>query len=255
LKISIITVSLNSSKTIRETIESVLRQTHKNIEYILVDGNSKDETCEIIESYEQIFKKNGMDYIWISEKDSGLYDAINKGIQMASGDVIGILNSDDYFFDNNVLFDIAEKFNIELVDCIYGNIVYIDPNKDNKVTRRWVSKTFKKGLFEKSWTPGHPTFYCKKELYENYGLYRTDFKIAADVELMYRFLEKHCLRSLYIDRYMVIMRQGGVSNQGIMSTVTITREMQIAITENGGKFNIFKYLLYKCLKIKQFITK
>lgn len=255
MKISIITVSLNSSKTIRETIESVLRQTHKNIEYILVDGNSKDETCEIIESYEQIFKKNGMDYIWISEKDSGLYDAINKGIQMASGDVIGILNSDDYFFDNNVLFDIAEKFNIELVDCIYGNIVYIDPNKDNKVTRRWVSKTFKKGLFEKSWTPGHPTFYCKKELYENYGLYRTDFKIAADVELMYRFLEKHCLRSLYIDRYMVIMRQGGVSNQGIMSTVTITREMQIAITENGGKFNIFKYLLYKCLKIKQFITK
>ena len=255
MKISIITVCFNSSKTICDTIDSVLKQNYKNIEYILVDGNSKDNTVEIIKKYETIFRKNGMDYIWVSEVDNGIYDAINKGIKMATGDIIGILNADDYYYDDHVLADIVKKFDNQLIDCIYGNLIYIDSNQNNRISRRWVSKEFKKGLFEKSWTPAHPTFYCKKELYIKYGLYRTDFKIASDVELMYRFLDKHYLRSLYIDRYMVIMRQGGVSNRGIASTITITKEMKIAINENGGKFNIFKYLIYKCLKIKQFIKK
>lgn len=255
LKISIITVCFNSSKTIPDTIESVLKQTYTDIEYILVDGNSRDNTMEIIKKYEADFFNKGMNYRYISEKDNGIYDAINKGIKMATGDIIGILNSDDYYYDNNVICDIVKKFDNKSIDCVYGNIIYVDPNKNNKISRRWESEDFKKGLFEKSWTPAHPTFYCKKELYENYGFYRTDFKIAADVELMYRFLEKHCLKSLYIERYMVIMRQGGVSNSGIMSTITITKEMKIAINENGGNFNIFKYLFFKFLKIKQFIKK
>jgi len=255
LKVSIITVCYNSSKSICDTIESVLKQNYRNIEYILIDGKSADNTVEIIKKYESIFRANGLEYVWISEKDDGIYDAINKGIKMATGDIVGILNSDDYYYDDHVLFDIVKEFDNQYIDCVYGNIIYIDSKKNDKITRRWVSEQFKTGLFEKSWTPGHPTFYCKKKLYDTYGLYRTDFKIAADVELMYRFLEKHCLKSLYIDRYMVIMRQGGVSNRGIMSTITITKEMQIAINENGGSFNIFKYLFYKCLKIKQFIKK
>lgn len=255
IKISIITVCFNSGETLCDTLESVLAQTYPNIEYILIDGKSTDNTIGMIKQYEERFVKKGIHYTWISEKDNGIYDAINKGIKRATGDIVGILNSDDYYYDDHVIDDIVKNFESKQIDCIYGNIIYIDPNKSNKVTRRWISEDFKKGLFEKSWTPGHPTFYCKKNLYKTYGMYRTDFKIAADVELMYRFLDRHSLRSLYIDRYMVIMRQGGVSNRGIMSTITITKEMKIAIKENGGQFNIFKYLIHKCLKIKQFIKK
>ncbi|WP_339060531.1 glycosyltransferase family 2 protein [Tepidibacillus marianensis] len=252
MKVSIITVSYNSSKTIKDTIESVFSQTYNNIEYILIDGKSKDTTIEIIKSYEKDFEEKGIQFRWISEKDNGIYDAINKGINMATGDVIGILNSDDYFNDNNVVKDIAEVFKGENIDCIYGNLKYIDP-VSKRVTRKWISKQFEFGLFEKSWTPAHPTFYCKKDVYCKYGMYRTDFKIAADGELMYRLLEKHKVHSKYINRPMVVMRQGGVSSSGLKSTYIITKEMRQAFKDHGGKFNLLKYLGYKALKIKEFI--
>jgi glycosyltransferase involved in cell wall biosynthesis len=253
LKISIITVSFNSSITITDTINSVFNQSYKNIEYIIVDGKSTDRTIEIIKEYENKFEEKGIEYKWISEPDKGIYDAINKGIKMATGEVVGILNSDDYFYDHNVVNDVAQKFKKDSPDCIYGNIIYVNSKENNKITRRWKSREFEDGLFEKSWTPGHPTFYCRRELYGKFGLYRTDFKIAADVELMYRFIVKHSVRSQYFDRYMVTMRQGGVSNNGLQSTITITKEMKIALQENGGKFNIFKYLFYKGLKVKEFL--
>lgn len=255
MKISIITVCFNSSKTIKDTIESVLNQTHNNIEYILVDGCSTDGTVEMIREFEETFINRGRAYAWISEPDNGIYDAINKGIKMASGDVIGILNSDDYFQDSKVLQDVGKIFEENAVDCIYGNLVYVDPGKGNQISRKWISKTFKPGLFAKSWTPAHPTFYCQRKIYEQCGLYRIDFQIAADVELMYRFLEKHRIKSYYFDRVMVVMRRGGVSNRGIKSTIIITQEMKIAINENGGQFNILKYLFYKGLKIKELIIK
>lgn len=251
LNVSIITVCFNSSNTIRNTIESVLTQTYKNIQYIIVDGCSNDGTVDIVKNYEEKFINSGIKYLWLSEKDNGIYDAINKGIKMASGDIVGILNSDDYFYDNNVLQDIVRALNKNLVDCIYGNLIYVDHRNNNRISRKWISKEFENGLFEKSWTPAHPTFYCRRSMYEQYGLYRIDFKIAADVELMYRFLVKHSIRSFYLDRVMVVMRKGGVSNRGIYSTLTITKEMKIAINENGGQFNIIKYLWYKALKIRE----
>lgn len=254
MKISIITVSYNSSKTIKDTLESVYSQTYDDIEYILVDGKSKDTTLEVIKSHESDFVKKGIAYKWVSEKDKGIYDAINKGIRMSTGDVIGVLNSDDYYNDIDVVKGIAEAFKNENIDCVYGNLEYVDPVA-KKVTRKWTSRQFESGLFEKSWTPAHPTFYCKKSLYEKHGVYRTDFEIAADVELMYRFLEKHKIKSKYINRAMVIMRQGGISNNGIMSTITITREMKQAFKDNGGNLNLLKYLGYKALKIKEFIVK
>ncbi|KHF38258.1 glycosyltransferase family 2 protein [Halalkalibacter okhensis] len=252
MKISIITVSYNSSKTIKDTLDSVYKQSYNNIEYILVDGKSTDTTIEILKSYENTFAEKGIEYKWISEKDKGIYDAINKGIELSTGDVVGILNSDDYYKDKDVVKDIALAFENNNSDCVYGNLEYIDP-VSKKITRRWKSRDFELGLFEKSWTPAHPTFYCKRNCYIEHGVYRTDFKIAADVELMYRFLEKSRIKSKFINRSMITMRQGGVSSSGLKSTYIITREMRRAFKDNGGKFNLIKYLGFKALKVKEFI--
>ena len=194
MKISVITVSYNSDKTIKDTFDSVLMQTYREIEYIIIDGQSTDRTLEIIKEYAKKFQKIGIDVKWISEKDKGIYEAINKGVNIATGDVIGILNSDDYYANNNILANISNSFKGNGCDCIYGNLKYIN-RESGSITRIWKSRTFTKGLFEKSWTPAHPTFYCKKSIYDKYGLYRTDFKIAADVELMFRFLEKYSISS------------------------------------------------------------
>ena len=162
-----------------------------------------------------------------------------------------------YDFRTAGMFKIAayskgeEVFIKENCDCVYGNLKYIEPRTE-KVIRNWKSRSFENGLFEKSWTPAHPTFYCKKSIYEKYGLYRIDFKIAADVELMYRFLQKNHISNYYLDRYLVTMRQGGVSSSGLKSTITITKEMIKAFKDNGNHLNLAKYLFYKGLKIKEF---
>ena len=251
--ISIITVAFNSEKTIADTIESVLSQSYKNIEYIIIDGFSKDKTIDIINSYVTKMNQNTFKYKIISEKDSGIYDAINKGINLATGDIIGILNSDDYYYDQDVVSKIANAF-CDNVDCIYGNLLYINP-VTKKISRKWISKEYEKGLFFKSWTPAHPTFYCKKEMYEKYGLYRTDFKIAADVELMFRYLEIKQISYKYLNEFMVIMRTGGISSSGIKSTITITKEMKRAFIDNGSKYNMLRYICYKILKIREIIIK
>lgn len=252
MKISIITVCFNSELTITDTIDSVFNQTYDNIEYIIIDGKSKDNTLNIVKTSEEKFLQKKISFKWISEKDCGIYDAINKGIRMATGDIIGILNSDDYFFDNNVVRDIAKSFTKNNVDCVYGNLKYID-SANKKVKRVLISQEYKVGMFERSWTPPHPTFYCRKNIYDKYGLYRIDFKIVSDVELMYRFLEKYKIKSKYIDRFMIIMRQGGVSSSGLKSTYVITKEMRQAFKDNGVKFSLLKYLGGKILKFKEFV--
>lgn len=254
MKISVVTVSYNSEKTIRETLETVMSQTHDEIEYIIIDGNSTDKTIEILKELEPQFNDANIDFKWISEKDNGIYDAINKGIKMSTGDIVGVLNSDDYYAYSSVLEDIEEIFKKKNCDCLFANLKYINPSTGN-VIRNWKSKSFEKGLFEKSWTPAHPTFYCKKSVYEKLGVYRTDFKIAADVELMYRFLEKNDVSFYFLNKYLVIMRQGGVSNRGLKSTVTITKEMIKAFKVNGGHLNLAKYLFYKSLKFRELIIK
>jgi len=245
-KVSVITVVFNAKNTIAQTIESVLSQTYKNIEHIVIDGGSTDGTLSIIQKYRDKIAK------FISKPDQGIYDAMNKGILLASGKVVGFLNADDMFYDKNVIQRVALSFDNNDIDCIYGNLVYVSCKNIDRITRCWESKEFCDGLFQKSWTPAHPTFYCKKNIYERFGLYRTDFKIAADVELMYRFLQKNHVRSKYINADFVRMRDSGVSNHGIKSTVVITREMKRAIIENGGQFNLIKYLFFKFLKISEF---
>lgn len=246
MKISIITVTFNSSSTIKDCITSVNNQTYTDIEHIIIDGASKDDTVDIVKSLASRVTKI------ISEPDNGIYDAMNKGIELASGEIIGILNSDDLFYDDGVVAKIVKTFNNNQNESLYGNLVYF--NSDDKITRKWHSKPFTPGLFAKSWSPAHPTFYCKKELYEKYGLYKTDYKIAADVELMLRFLELNHISTMFIDDYLVKMRTGGVSNQGLNSTIIITKELRRAFKENNLRFNLVKYLFCKFLKIKEFIV-
>jgi len=248
MKISIITVSLNSANTIEECIISAVNQSYKNIEHIIIDGGSTDRTLDIIKKYESKIS------FWISEKDYGIFDAMNKGIRIATGEVVGLLNSDDIFYDENIISKVAEAFTSDIY-CVYGNLIYVSRSNINKITRKWQSNEFKDGLFEKSWVPAHPTFYCRKKIYDRYGGYRLDFKIASDGELMYRFLQKNRVKSKFINHYFVRMRNGGNSNKGIKSTIIITKEMKRAIKENGGNFNLLKYLFFKLLKIRQFLFK
>jgi len=202
LKISIITVSFNSASTILETINSVNDQSYKNIEHVFIDGLSTDNTLDIIK------KKSSRNPLIISEKDNGLYDAMNKGIKLATGNVIGILNSDDFFKNKLVIDKIVKEFKFSGSDIVYGNIDYV--NKDGDIVRFWKSNKFKS--FKKGWHPPHPSLFVKKTIYEKYGVFNTDFKIAADFELMLRFFERHSVQSSYLNDTIVTMLVGGVSN-------------------------------------------
>ena len=186
LKISIITVTYNSESTIAMTMESILSQTYSNIEYILIDGQSKDNTIKIVKTYEDQFKGKMR---WISEPDKGIYDAMNKGICMASGDIIGILNSDDIYVDKYVIQDIVQAFEKYPIECLYGNLYFVHNNNMNKIIRTWEGSQYIPGSFSKGWHPAHPTFYTKKQCYLKYGLYDCSIKVSADFELMLRFLE------------------------------------------------------------------
>lgn len=208
MKVSIVTVSFNSQNTISDTINSVLHQTYPDIEYIIVDGKSSDNTVNVIEGLKDKF--NGR-LRFISEPDNGIYDAMNKGIKMATGEIVGLLNSDDIFANNLVIEKIVNTFKTSNAQCIYGNLVLVDKNDTNKVIRESNCSQYKPGAFRRGWHPPHPTFYTYKKNYDKYGYYRTDFKIAADFECMMRLLEENGLPSKYIDELIVKQRVGGVS--------------------------------------------
>jgi len=245
--ISIVTVAFNVRPTIEDTIKSVLGQTYKDVEYIIIDGGSTDGTLDVVNKFRDRIAKV------ISGPDKGIYDGMNKGILAACGDIVGFLNADDMFYDNSVVQRIVSTFTSDAIDCVYGNLVCVRCKDPIRITRFWRSRAFCDGLFEKSWTPAHPTFYCKKALYEKFGFYRSDFKIASDTELMYRFLQKNHIKSKFVDAYFVRMRDSGASNRGLKSTIVITQEMRRAIIENGGRFSLVKYLFYKFLKIGEFL--
>ncbi len=206
MKASIITVSLNNDKTIGDTIKSVLNQTYSSIEYIVIDGGSIDETKNIIASFGD--KIN----IFVSEKDNGIYDAMNKGISLATGDIIGILNTDDVYFDNDVIKNVIEGFQRTNCDTLWGNIVYVKRDDLNVTTRTWLSSPYSPGCFQKGWHPPHTGFFVKRSVYEKYGLFRTDLSIAADYEFMLRVLEKEKISSSFLNKTLVKMRDGGESN-------------------------------------------
>jgi glycosyltransferase involved in cell wall biosynthesis len=245
MKVSIITISYNSSSTIEKTLKSVESQSYQNIEHIIIDGDSSDNTIEICNKFHHLSKI-------ISELDNGVYDAFNKGLILASGDIIGFLNSDDVFFCNNSIQKIVNAFEDSRKDIIYGDLEYV--NQKGKVIRDWISKPFKKGLMKNSWMPAHPTFYCKKEVYENFGVYNDSFKIAGDFDLCLRFLEVNNVSSFYLNEKLIKMLTGGISNKGIKSKLIVFVEQIEALKLNGIEINFLNILLFKTKKITQYIN-
>jgi len=244
MKVSIITISFNANKTIEKTLSSVAGQSYQNIEHIIVDGGSKDNTLEICNSFSHISKI-------ISESDRGVYDAFNKGLKLATGNVVGFLNADDIFYDYNSVKEIVDAFSKNNTDIVYGNLDYI--NEDGKVVRNWISKSYKKGLIKKAWMPAHPTFYCKKEVYDRLGLYNDSFKIGGDFELCLRFLEVNKVPSFYLNKKLVKMLVGGISNSGLKSKWIIYKEELRAFKINKINVNPILFFFYKLKKLKQFI--
>lgn len=249
MKISIVTVTFNSAKTLRTTIDSVLQLNYKNIEYIVVDGASTDGTVPLLEFYMQQFAGRMK---WISEPDKGIYDAMNKGIRMATGDIVGILNSDDFFTSSDVLERVAAEFS-EDVDAVYGDVHFVYPDDLEHCVRYYSSKIFRRGLMRLGFIPAHPTFYCRKSCFEKYGYYKTDYKIAADFDLLLRFIYVNNIRIKYLPMDMVTMRLGGTSTNGIKSRMTVMDEHLKSFKENGIYANRFLLSLRYLYKLTEYI--
>ena len=247
--ISIITATFNSAKTLKDTIQSVLRQTNKDFEYLIIDGGSTDETIDIVKSYESEFSGR---LKWVSEKDQGIYDAMNKGIKMASGDVVGILNSDDYFTSDDILQTVDNAFKSHEIDAIYGDIHFIRDGNLQKCVRYYSSRMFRPFWLRFGFMPAHPSFYCKREVFEKAGLYSLDYKIGADYEMMVRLFKKYRIKSLYINKDFVTMRTGGASNNNVRSRITLLNEDVKACKENGVYTNSLFVMLKFMYKIFEF---
>lgn len=239
MRISIITVVFNGKETIEDTIKSVASQTYHNIEHIIVDGGSTDGTLDAIQKYKDHLS------IIVSEPDKGIYDAMNKGIQLASGDVIGFLNADDVFFGSSVLGSIASVFTDEYIDACYSDLVYVDKINISKVVRYWRSSEFRPGAFSNAWCPPHPTFYVRKLIYQQYGIFNLDYKIAADAEIMMRFLEIHKINSLYIPAVWVRMRMGGETNKSISNIIKQNKEILSALRYHGLNTSLTRFIFIK----------
>lgn len=251
MKITIITTTYNSERTLSDTINSVLQQDYNNYEYIIIDGKSKDNTINIIKKYEPQFKGK---LKWISEKDKGIYDAMNKGILLASGDVIGILNSDDFFTSNDILKTIAKKFNENNIDAIYGDIHFVKSTNLAKCIRYYSSKIFKPHLMRFGLMPAHPSFYLKREKIKQIGLYNTSYKIASDFDFLLRAIYIKKIRTLYIEKDFVTMRIGGISTSGISSRILIMKEHLNILKENGIYSNVVLLMLRYFYKIYEIIV-
>ena len=232
MKISIITVCYNSAATLKDTILSVASQSYKNIEYVIIDGGSKDATLEIIDQYKDTITT------YISEPDKGLYDAMNKGINLASGEVVGFLNSDDLFCDDYALEKVMSVF-IEknFLDSVFSDVFYVSQNDISNIVRHWV--TGAKRPFKFGWHPAHPTLYIKKKVYDNFGGFNLDFKLAADFEIMLRFMEKYKISSFYLKIPLVKMRLGGKTNKSLKNIVNQNFECIRAFKKN--ELHVNKY--------------
>jgi glycosyltransferase involved in cell wall biosynthesis len=249
--VSLITVSFNSEKTIRDTIESILDQTYSNIEYIIVDGLSRDKTVTIAKNYENRFIEKGYKYKIISEKDRGLYDAMNKGIKMAKGEIIGILNSDDFYIHELVIQKVVNRIDSEGTDCLYADLLFVDDIDTNRVVRKWKAN---KGDFRFGWNPPHPTTFITKATYDRFGVYKIDYKISSDYDLLYKIIHKGKSKTSYLEEYIVKMRSGGRSTSGFKSNVIANKEIYKTLKENNQKFKIFVICLRLLVKIKQFLV-
>ena len=278
MKVSLITVSYNSAKTIADTIKSVQSQTYKDIEYIIVDGNSSDGTIEIVKQFLDSAKdaiqgrtegasqdlpddlsKNliniaslGVVTKFLCERDKGIYDAMNKGLALATGDIIGVLNSDDFYCSNDVIEEVVRAFQQNNADCLYGDLNYVDPIDTSKIVRKWRSGIYRKENFLKGWMPPHPTFFVRKTCYDKFGKFDTQFKSAADYELMLRFLFKESCSAIHLPIVMIHMRAGGVSNVSLKNRIRANREDRLAWKINGLKPKWFTLLRKPLSKLIQY---
>ncbi len=248
MKVSIITITYNSEATLKDTIESVVNQSYGDIEYIVVDGKSTDNSLSIIQSYKDKISKV------ISEKDQGLYDALNKGIALATGDLIGIIHSDDFYTNNFVIEKIVKSIEENNSDAVYADLYYVDKVDTNKIFRKWKSGNYKDGQFLNGWMPPHPTFFVKRSCYEKFGSFNLSFVSAADYELMLRFIHKHKINLSYLPEFIVKMRVGGKSNVTLKNRIRANKEDRKAWIVNGLNPKFYTLYLKPLRKIIQLFT-
>ncbi len=246
MKVSIVTGTYNSEEFVGDCIASVNNQTYGNIEHIIIDGASKDTTVSKIKDAASRVTQ------LISEKDNGIYDAMNKGLKLATGEVIGILNSDDFYNSKNIIQKVVDQFMDESVDIVFGDLYYVHQQNTDKVVRTWSSGPYLKGSFMKGWHPAHPAFFVRKRVYEKYGYFDLEFSLAGDFELMLRFLEKHQLKSAYINEPMVRMRLGGASNKSVKNMITGNKECYRAFKKNNLPVTILYPFIRLIPKLKQY---
>lgn len=246
MKVSIITATYNSAATITDTLISLDNQSYLDIEYIIIDGASTDNTLTIIKKHSKNVSKI------ISETDKGIYDALNKGISMATGDVIGFLHSDDIFASPNVIADVVDIFNKTQCDAVYGDLEYVAKDDINKVIRRWAGGSVKKNRMKFGWMPAHPTFYMKRDIYINLGCFDLSFKISADYDSLVRYIELGKIKLAYNPRVMIRMRVGGMSNRSLSNIILKSKE-DIRIMKNTGLCWPIAFLYKNFSKLPQFL--
>ena len=249
MKISIITAVFNNGNYIEDCINSVLSQGHPDLEYIIADGGSTDGTLDIIKKYARRISK------WTSGPDNGIYDALNKGIKAATGDIVGFIHADDLYAHDKVITRVVSEMTQHNVDSCYGDLLYVDKNDTERIVRYWKSRPYEEGLFQRGWMPPHPTFFVRKEIYERYGSFNTDFRIASDYELMLRFMEKEKISTCYIPEVLIKMRIGGASNRSLKNIAIKTLEDYKAWRVNHLPRKFYTIPFKNLSKILQFFKK
>jgi glycosyltransferase involved in cell wall biosynthesis len=244
IRVSLITVTYNAESTIARCIRSVIAQNYPHIEYIVIDGNSTDTTLQLINHYSKDIK------IIVSEPDKGMYDALNKGIKLATGDIVGILNADDYFASDDILTDVATVFMDTNTDVLYGNLDFVDQNET--IIRKWRTKAYVNGDFDRGWMPAHPTFYCRRSLFNSLGFYSLEHGTAADYELMLRFMHKTNVSAYFLDKVMVKMQGGGMSNKNPVSRINAWKFDLQAMRKNGIKLPLLTLIFKPLRKLGQY---
>ena len=248
MKVTIITAVYNREGTIKEALESLNRQDYPNIEHIIIDGASTDNTLKLINTFKS------PDAIVYSEPDNGAFDALNKGLEMASGDIVGFLHSDDFFAHDQVISDVVNEMNNNKVDAVFGDVLFVSPNDLKKEIRYYSSKEFTLKRFESGYMPAHPTFFTKREFYQRFGGFNTRYKIAADFELLLRFLYVHKISYHYMGQLMIYMRTGGLSNATIKSRFILNKEIFAACKQHGVKTSVFKIISKVIRKIPEYFS-
>ena len=242
MKVSIITVTFNSVSVINDCLDSISSQEYDNIQHIVIDGASTDGTLSILES------KNSQINILISKPDNGIYDAMNKGIKIATGDIIGFLNSDDFYLNNKVISKVVKEFEKDsFLDACYSDLIYVDQFNTSKTIRYVKSSKFQEGLFSKGWCPPHPTFFVRRSVYKKFGNFDLSYRFASDVDLMMRFLEKYKIKSKYIPEVWVKMRMGGVTNKNLKNIWLQNKEIINSFNKNNLSVNLLKFLILKII--------